>query len=206
VPSLINGVSRSNLLNQLVKRNEGVGATEVAGDVATAVPRTSEGTANAATAPKLSDDLNRVAKPDPKVRVDADGRVNYTYGEVDRGQGLNASLDNKGVLRLEVKAPESGPRRDQYGSGSEMFDDMMRNVSKNGNINEIRGQWSNTPGLTSNYDEFLQNKALGMSDKAAAANTWTGRQATKFGFSDVKITGDSNNGFQIRFTKPKGQQ
>ena len=169
----------------------------------TTTPRTSEGTANSATAPKLDKDLSLVAKPDPKVKVDADGRVSYSYGEVDRGQGLNASLDSKGVLRLEVKSPESGPRRDQYGSGSDMFDDMMRNVSKKGDIKQIEGQWSNTPGLTSNYDSYLKNLSQGMSPKDAAANTWTGQQAAKYGYvpDANNIRPDGRGGFVVPFVR-----
>jgi hypothetical protein len=168
-------------------------------------PRTSGGTANSATAPKLSNELNRVAKPDPVVNKEADGKVTYSYGEVDRGQGLDASLDSKGVLRLEVKAPESGPRRAQYGSGSDMFDDMMRNVSKNGDIKQIEGQWSNKLGLSDNYEAYKQNIAQGMTPKDAAANTWTGKQAAKYGFEPDadNIKPDGRGGFVVPFIKMK---
>ncbi len=169
----------------------GTGATDVA-------PVTSGGTANAATGVALRDDLARVAKPDSKVGQRADGGTTYSYGSVRQGQGLDAYVDASGVLRLEVK---SGARRQQYGSGTEMFDDMMSTMNKNGQVNEILGQWSNTPGLTSNFDAMLSNLKAGMSPDAAALDTWTGRQAARYGFTNVEVSGNATSGYIASFTK-----
>jgi hypothetical protein len=172
------------------------GGTSVAGEIAT--PVTSGGTANPATGAALKDDLARVAKPEPNVTVLPDGTSRYSYGSVKQGQGLDASVDTSGVLRLEVK---SGTRSQQYGSGTEMFDDMMGAMNKNGQVKEVLGQWSNTPGLTSNYDAMLSNLKAGMSPEAAAMNTWTGRQAARYGFTNVEVSGNATSGYRVTFTK-----
>jgi hypothetical protein len=169
----------------------GAGANDVA-------PVTSGGTANSATGAGLKDDLARVSKPEPKVVERPDGSTTYSYGSVKQGQGLDASVDASGVLRLEVK---SGTRRQQYGAGTEMFDDMMGTMNKSGQVNEILGQWSNTPGFTSNYDAMRANLKAGMSPDAAAMNTWTGRQAARYGFTNAEVGGNATSGYIVTFTK-----
>lgn len=171
---------------------------ENGGTVAAATPVTSGGTANPATGAALKDDLARVAKPEPNVTVLPDGTRRYSYGSVKQGQGLDASVDTSGVLRLEVR---SGARRQQYGSGAEMFDDMMSAMNKNGQVKEILGQWSNTPGLTSNFDAMLSNMKAGMTRQQAAINTWTGQQAARYGFTNADVTGNATSGFRVTFTK-----
>jgi hypothetical protein len=82
-----------------------------------------------------------------------------------------------------------------------MFDDMMGAMNKNGQVKEVLGQWSNTPGLTSNYDAMLSNLKAGMSPEAAAMNTWTGRQAARYGFTNVEVSGNATSGYRVTFTK-----
>ena len=157
--------------------------------------------ANAATGVKLKDELSQKAMPTPKINTDSDGKIIYSYGSLSQGQGLDASLSPDGVLRIEVK---SGARREQYGSGADMFDEMMRNVSSRGKVEEILGQWSNAPGLSDNYDSYLKNLAANGGNKiAAAAETWTGKQAARYGYVPVSVDSTGAGGFEVKFKKVK---
>jgi hypothetical protein len=179
-------------------KNSGANAANE-GSMAAETPATSGGAANSATGARLNEYLARISKPEPKVVVTEDGSVRYTYGSVRQGQGLEASVDSQGVLRIEIK---SGTRREQYGSGAEMFDDMIRNVSSKAPVKEIQGQWSNTPGLSDNYDAYLKNLATNGGNKSAAAGeTWTGQQAARYGYKFETVSGDANTGFVVRFVK-----
>ncbi|MBB3761893.1 hypothetical protein [Xanthomonas arboricola] len=53
-------------------------------------------------------------------------------------------------------------------------------------MNSIRGTW--IEGTDSvNAAEYLTNIDRGMSPQRAAANTWTGRMAEKYGFTNVGV-------------------
>jgi hypothetical protein len=43
--------------------------------------------------------------------------------------------------------------------------------------------------------------ANGGNELAAAANTWTGQQAARYGYVPLTVSGDATNGFIIRFVK-----
>jgi hypothetical protein len=129
-----------------------------------------------------------------------DGKIGYSYGSLNQGQGLEATVDTSGVLRFEVK---SGTRRAQYGTGTEMFDDMMGAVNKNGKVTTVQGQWSNTPGLSDNFDAFTANLKAGMQPEQAALNTWTGKQAAKYGFTEVNVDKQLDGSYRVDFTKDK---
>jgi hypothetical protein len=156
---------------------------------------------NVATAPLLKDDLAAASKPKAKFDPNGpDGKATYSYGSLNQGQGLNASVDASGVLRVEVK---SGTRPAQYGTGSEMFDDMMSVVNKDGKVTTVQGQWSNTPGLSDNFDAFTANLKAGMTPKEAALNTWTGKQAARYGFTTAEVNTLSDGSYSVNFTKGK---
>lgn len=119
---------------------------------------------------------------------------------VCQGQGLEATLHKDKVLTFEIK---SGTRKKQYGNDKDMFDEMMRTLKSRGQeVKVIRGQWSNSPSLTSNFDEFNNNIANKMSPRKAAFNTWTGKQARKYGYTKVKITDNRKDGYVLDFYKP----
>ncbi len=85
-----------------------------------------------------------------------------------------------------------------------MFDEMMRNMSSRGKVEEILGQWSNTPGLSDNYDAYLKNLAANGGNKtAAAAETWTGKQAARYGYVPVSVDLNGAGGFEVKFKKVK---
>ena len=81
-----------------------------------------------------------------------------------------------------------------------MFADMMNNVGQKTEIKTIVGQWSDSAGLTDNYTEYLRNVKAGMKPEVAAANTWTGRQAAKYGYTEVTPV-KTSQGVRFNFTK-----
>jgi hypothetical protein len=103
-----------------------------------------------------------------------------------------------GLFASQVKANPASVRK--YGTGSDMFADMMNNVGQKTEIKTIVGQWSDSAGLTDNYTEYLRNVKAGMKPEVAAANTWTGRQAAKYGYTEVTPV-KTSQGVRFNFTK-----
>lgn len=68
-----------------------------------------------------------------------------------------------------------------------MFASAMQRLDQEGvQVNAIRGTW--IEGTDSvNAAEYLSNLDRGMSPQQAAANTWTGRMAARYGFTNVGV-------------------
>ena len=69
--------------------------------------------------------------------------------------------------------------------GSQVFSELYRGtMARNGEILGVEGMWSGGDNLAS----FNLNLAKGMSFNDAARNTFTGKMAEKYGFTNVTIT------------------
>ncbi|WP_019360673.1 hemagglutinin repeat-containing protein [Pseudomonas asplenii] len=111
-----------------------------------------------------------------------DGLVTLKYGNPDGFgvAGLIVSVDKNGILGFDIRSSSSSP------SGVDMFVSAMQRLDQEGvKVSAIRGAW--VGGTDSvNTAEYLGNLAKGMSPTEAAANTWTGRLAAKYGFTSVQ--------------------
>lgn len=106
--------------------------------------------------------------------------------------GIIGFVDKDGVLGVDVYA--SVELRAKYGSGSDMYSSMMTRLQQeNVNITGIRGAW--LKGTDSvNYAQYQSGLAAGLTPAQSALNTWTGKLAQSYGYSQVEsITGSSSN-------------
>ena len=70
------------------------------------------------------------------------------------------------------------------GTGTDMFASGMRRLSADGvQVNAIRGYWIEDSGSV-NLQQYTENLNT-MDPQAAAANTWTGRIAGRYGYLQV---------------------
>jgi hypothetical protein len=111
-----------------------------------------------------------------------DGSIDLDYLNPDAGHGLLVSVDSKGVLGFEVRAQGDSAR---LGSGTDMFASAMLRLEKEGvEVKGIRGAWElGTDSV--NTAEYLLNLKNNMTAVEAAANTWTGRMAARYGYTTV---------------------
>lgn len=86
-------------------------------------------------------------------------------------------MDSAGSLELYIK---SGPGT---GSGRELFAEAMEHFGDG--VKQIEGNWHNIPGLSSNYDSYWAARARGFSPELAVFETFTGREAQRYGFNVV---------------------
>ena len=92
--------------------------------------------------------------------------------------GLEASLDPDGLLDLYMVRGTGTP------AGHQMFDEALEAFGDN--VAGIRGSWSDTRGLDTNYRQFQASTDAGLSTDAAALSTFTGQTAARNGFSQVQ--------------------
>uniref|UniRef100_UPI0004651632 hemagglutinin repeat-containing protein n=1 Tax=Pseudomonas corrugata TaxID=47879 RepID=UPI0004651632 len=118
---------------------------------------------------------------DFSMRSYKDGLVMLKYGDPEVA-GLVVNVDKYGVLGFDVRANNNGFNP----SGTDMFISAMQRLDQEGiKVSAIRGAW--VEGVKSvNTTEYTANLAKGMSPTEAAANTWTGRIAAKYGFTSVQ--------------------
>ena len=92
---------------------------------------------------------------------------------------VNASVLPNGVVKFNIQAvhPDDGTRRTVH--GRVLFDLMMRHFGAG--VNGVRGFWMDG----TNFEQFNRGIAAGLTVEAAAAATWTGEQAARFGFTRV---------------------
>jgi Pretoxin HINT domain len=141
---------------------------------------------------------SRAGPSDVAVLVHNCGEYNNFYGGSEGG--VMATLDKDGVLSLAI---EKGPTTP---NGGQMFTDAVNNFGAD-NINGIAGKW--VRAMPSNLNTFNDLVRSGMSPEEAAASTFTGKMAARFGFTDVSITSLSGEpgaytDVQALFTRPAG--
>ncbi|WP_259696203.1 hemagglutinin repeat-containing protein, partial [Pseudomonas brassicacearum] len=112
-----------------------------------------------------------------------DGLVTLKYGDPEGVAGLIVNVDKNGVLGFDIRSSNNGFNP----SGTDMFISAMQRLDQEGiQVNSVRGAWVGGAGSV-NTAEYLANLAKGMPPTQAAANTWTGRIAAKYGFTSVQV-------------------
>ncbi|WP_063037705.1 helix-turn-helix domain-containing protein [Nocardia pseudovaccinii] len=118
-------------------------------------------------------------------------------------EGVLASVDKDGILRLQVRASERTPR------GFAMVAQMEAEIGHL--VTGIQDFWTDTyDGLTTNIDKFntLLRENPDLSPEAAAGRTFTGRMAARRGFTDIRcdllqgVRGHYHN-VVVTFTRPE---
>lgn len=137
---------------------------------------------------------NPIRPPVPRVNVADDfimrttpnGSVTLKFGNPEGVHGLIVDVDQQGVLGFNIRSPAGGSSFSDA-SGTDMFASAMQRLNQEGiQVNSIRGTW--IEGTDSvNAAEYLTNIDRGMSPQRAAANTWTGRMAEEYGFTNVGV-------------------
>ncbi|WP_423814595.1 adhesin [Pseudomonas viridiflava] len=112
-----------------------------------------------------------------------DGLVTLRYGNPEEGgAGLSLSVDKSGVLGFDVRSSNNALNP----SGTDMFISAMQRLEQEGiKVNAVRGAWFGGTDSV-NTSEYLANLEKGMLPAEAAAKTWTGRIAAKYGFTNVQ--------------------
>lgn len=130
-----------------------------------------------------------------------------------------ARLTNEGYIHFKmILRHDSKPMRSpNLPSGQKSFDAMMdyfSNISKSTRspINGVYGEWSAPKGnkLSDNYKDFqvalkdyMKRFSLSKEEAAsiAAFDTWTGKQAQRYGFENVSVLTLQNDYVQVLFSR-----
>jgi hypothetical protein len=91
--------------------------------------------------------------------------------------GVSAELAEGGTLELYIVRGKATP------PGYQMFDEAVDAFGSN--VNRIKGDWSATAGIDTNFNQFQAGLARGLTPAQAAASTWTGQNAARRGFGVV---------------------
>ncbi|WP_369914779.1 DUF6531 domain-containing protein [Xanthomonas sp. NCPPB 3005] len=115
------------------------------------------------------------------------------------GHGLYAAIDSEGQMRFAIRALGD---RAQLGSGSDMFDSLMYRLrSDNVTVSSIKGEWHiGTESV--NAAQYVSGIARGLTPESAALSTWTGRMASRYGYTDVFVPQVKLNVIEPVFSKP----
>jgi hypothetical protein len=108
--------------------------------------------------------------------------------------GVLADLDQDGMLNLYIKAkPGVTPR------GSEMFNDALNAFGPN--VRGVRGTWLGGGDIADNFDSFKGLLSSGLSPEQAALGTFTGKMASRAGFSNVRVVMDTGSKVVVEFSR-----
>ncbi|WP_373922088.1 VENN motif pre-toxin domain-containing protein [Duganella sp. Root336D2] len=204
IPHLPNGSSTgANAIKE-----EASAVSKIAGSTAASEKTLADGL-GAATKGLPAQTANQLKPPVPRVDVSSkfeiepyNGIIEIDYLDADKGiHGLNAYIDRAGRLSFEIRA--KGNVAD-LGSGTDMFASMMLRLEREKiELKGITGTWS-SGGDSVNTAQYLENLALGMTPEVAAANTWTGRMAARYGFTSVTVPpGQTGSVRFVYFKKPE---
>ncbi|WP_156440223.1 MULTISPECIES: hypothetical protein [unclassified Burkholderia] len=120
------------------------------------------------------------------VRTSKNGSVSLQFGDPEGIHGLVVNVDKQGVLGFNIRSAPGGSSF-STASGTDMFASAMQRLEQDGvQVNAIRGTWiSGTDSV--NAAQYASNLSKGMTPQQAAANTWTGRIAARYGFTNVGV-------------------
>lgn len=107
-------------------------------------------------------------------------KVGHKFSYEDKTYGFKfiAELENDGTLFLDTELVNTRLGIRSHMHGGDLYAQMMQHFGVQ-NITAIRDVWS---GGT-NFSQFHQNLRNRMSIEDAAFNTWSGRQAARYGFT-----------------------
>ncbi|MBB5448351.1 MULTISPECIES: hypothetical protein [unclassified Paraburkholderia] len=119
-------------------------------------------------------------------RANRNGSVTLQFGDPEGVHGLIVNVDKQGTLGFDIRSARGGSSFSNE-SGTDMFASAMQRLEREGvQVNAIRGVWINGTDSV-NAAQYASNLSLGMSPERAAANTWTGRIAARYGFTNVGV-------------------
>ena len=98
------------------------------------------------------------------------------WASPDKAKGIYGALNKDGLVEFVI---EAGPQASPH--GRVLFAEMMEHFGSK--AKGVVGSWS----YGDNLARFNQLVAQGMTPAKAAAQTWTGTQAARFGFTTVRI-------------------
>ncbi|MEU9150046.1 ricin-type beta-trefoil lectin domain protein [Streptomyces sp. NPDC048417] len=96
------------------------------------------------------------------------------------GRGIVASLDSDGIMTLAIEAGSDTPR------GGEMFNAALAHFGDA--VKGVKGYWQDGGTLIDNLDSFNAAVRGGATVEEAALATFTGKMASRAGYSTVEIT------------------
>lgn len=142
-------------------------------------------------------------------RYDNDYGLEREVGEDGRPlppEGIFASVDKHGILRMQVRASARTPR------GFAMVAQMEAEIGHL--VTGIQDYWTDAyDGLTTNIDRFnaLLREHPDMTPEEAAGRTFTGRMAARRGFTDIRCDHlDGVRGYHhnviVTFTRPEASR
>lgn len=108
---------------------------------------------------------------------------------------FHSSLSHDGVLVFSIFLTNPYRQTRSYLRGTELFAFAIKHFDME-NINEIRGKWDNH---SDNYKQYSQALKQNFSKEEAARKTWTGKQALKFGFSEVEVSPYENSIVGVKY-------
>ncbi len=99
----------------------------------------------------------------------------------------------KFVVQTKGKADQDATPPAKY-RGQDLYDFMMSYLNdKDIPVHEISGRWYTGEELGTNAQQFFLNLEKGMSPENAALETWSGKQARRYGFDHAKILSVTGN-------------
>lgn len=116
---------------------------------------------------------------------------------------IAAGVDTDGSLGFKIQAEDPNDSSRSAVRGKVLFALVMRHFGDP--VTAVRGYWTGGANLLA----FNRGIAAGLSDEQAAADTWTGKRATDFGFTAVsfqqrmKVLG-GYGWVRVRFSRPEG--
>lgn len=127
---------------------------------------------------------------------DSDEEINIVYTAIEHEHFLNATVRNN-VLNFYVRAEGDAST---FGSGKDMFISLMNRLEEESiRVDKIQAEWE-VDSDSVNTAVFLENLGRGLSPKAAAHDTWTGRLVAQYGFSPRSIE-KRRNCYYVMFKK-----
>jgi hypothetical protein len=198
-------LSDESLSSRFEARDEGRASTSrrLGDGAASAVPRP-------ATPPPLTPRDGVAARVDVSGRFErsagtSDGTPGYTYTydpRPERDHGMLVEATAGGELRLAaIRAkPELSAT---FGSGTDMMLGLARRLDAEGyRVREITGSWMPEPGVDSQYQRYMQALANDRTVEQAAMDTFFGKVARTFAFTDVLVLQDEDCGIYVKFRRP----
>ncbi|MFI6448530.1 polymorphic toxin-type HINT domain-containing protein [Kitasatospora sp. NPDC050543] len=133
----------------------------------------------------------------------SDCREYYEYHP--SGTGIMAEVGSDGMLDTIVSVAKNAPSTDP--TGGQMFINAMEAVGHN--ADGVRGKWLSGGELKDNLDSFNAGIQNLLSPEDAARNTFTGKMAARYGFTEVEFeirigSPGEYAKVQVLFKRPKG--
>ena len=142
-------------------------------------------------------------------RFDVQGQVaswtegdNRVYSYAPRGDHrLVVDIEPGGVLHLKLVMVNDA-YRDTLGTGTDMFLGVAKALIADGvGISHVRAKWLNEEGRDSQFQVIAAADRQGRDLAKAAARMFSGKQADKYGFTQVQVNRTEDGGYEATFRR-----